>query len=210
MPRLLDVGGGGGQLAALARGRRWFAASTDLAHQGCAAARASGVRAAVQADGACLPFRDGTIDAVTLVNVVDQAHAPLEILREAHRVLAAGGLVALRVPNAWFHRPWVRLLVALGPFVRSRGWDAYPAVHHFAFTPAGLTRIVERAGFRVLALGNSVAASREPVARSRPTAMLPRWGRGALVTAAAVLATLSRDRYLVGPSVDLFAQKGAG
>jgi glycosyltransferase involved in cell wall biosynthesis/SAM-dependent methyltransferase len=208
-PRLLDVGGGGGHLAALARGRRWFAASADLAHGGCVVARQNGVTAAVQADGASLPFADGTIDAVTLVNVVDQAHAPLAILRETHRVLAAGGLVVLRVPNARFHRPWVRLLVALGPLVRSRGWDAYPAVHHFAFTPAGLVRLVERAGFTVVDIGNSVAAPREPVARSAATRTLPRWGRATLVTAATALAALSRDRCLVGPSLDLFARKGA-
>jgi glycosyltransferase involved in cell wall biosynthesis/SAM-dependent methyltransferase len=209
VPRLLDIGGGGGHLAALARGRRWFAASADLAHQGCMVARANGVTATVQADGASLPFADGTIDAVTLVNVVDQAHAPLTILREAHRVLAGGGLIVLRVPNARFHRPWVRLLVALGPLVRSRGWDAYPAVHHFAFTPTGLARLVARAGFTVIHIRNSVAAPREPVARPRAIRTLPRWGRTALVTAAAALAALSRDRCLVGPSLDLFARKGA-
>src|SRR5881296_3843147 len=198
-PRLLDVGGGGGHLAALARGRGWLAVSTDLARKACAVALRGGEVPAVQADGALLPFRDGTIDAVTLVNVVDQAYEPLTILREAHRVLVAGGLLSLRVPNTRFHRPWVRLLIALGPLARTRGWDAYPIVHHFAFTPAGLCRLAERAGFGVLEVGNSTVAAREPTTESAATARLPRWGRVAIAASVTALAALSRDRCLVGP-----------
>jgi SAM-dependent methyltransferase len=209
-PRLLDVGGGGGHLAALARGRGWLAVSTDLARQACAVARRGGEVPAVQADGALLPFRDGTIDAVTLVNVVDQAREPLTILREAHRVLVAGGLLSLRVPNARFHRPWVRLLIALGPLARTRGWDAYPIVHHFAFTPAGLCRLAERTGFRVLEVGNSAVVSREPATELVASARLPRWGRVAIAAGVAALASLSGDRCLVGPSVELYARKGPG
>src|SRR5207245_2572830 len=107
--RLIDVGCGGGHLAALARRRRWLAVSTDIAHPACAVAGRDGETPAIQADGALLPFRGATVDMVTLVNVVDQAHEPLTILREAHRVLVAGGLLALRVPTARFHRPCARL-----------------------------------------------------------------------------------------------------
>jgi SAM-dependent methyltransferase len=207
-PRLIDVGCGGGHLAALARGRRWRAVSTDVSHQACAVAGRAGEAPAIQADGALLPFHGATVDIVTLVNVIDQAHEPLAILREAHRVLVAGGMLAIRVPNARFHRPWARLLIALGPLARSRGWDTYPAVHHFAFTPPGLRRLVERAGFRVLEVSNSTVASREPVARRASTDTLPRWGRATIAAGAAALAELSRDRWLLGPSVELYARKG--
>ncbi len=207
-PRLIDVGCGGGHLAALARRRRWLALSTDIAHPACAVAGRDGETPAIQADGALLPFRGATVDMVTLVNVVDQAHEPLTILREAHRVLVAGGLLALRVPNARFHRPWARLLIALGPLVRSRGWDTYPVVHHFAFTPSGLRRLVERAGFRVLEVSNSAPASREPVAKHAAVGTLPRWGRATIAAGAAALAELSRDRWLVGPALELYARKG--
>src|SRR5206468_12167578 len=135
-----------------------LAVGMDIAHQACAVAGRAGDAPAIQADGALLPFRGATADMVTLINLVDQAHEPLTILREAHRVLVAGGLLSLRVPNTRFHRPWVRLLIALGPLARTRGWDAYPIVHHFAFTPAGLCRLAERTGFRVLEVGNSAVA----------------------------------------------------
>jgi SAM-dependent methyltransferase len=207
-PRLIDIGCGGGHLAARARSRDWLAVSTDIAHRACAVAARAGETPAIQADGALLPVRGGTVDMITLVNVVDQAHDPLTILREAHRVLVTGGLLALRVPNARFHGPWARLLVALGPLVRSRGWDTYPVVHHFAFTPSGLRQLVERAGFQVLAVSNSAATAREPVGKRAAVETLPRWGRATIAAGAATLAELSRDRWLVGPSVELYARKG--
>jgi glycosyltransferase involved in cell wall biosynthesis/SAM-dependent methyltransferase len=209
-PRLLDVGGGGGHLSGLARARGWLAVSADLAHTACLVARRGGEAPAVQADGALLPFRSGSVDAVTLVNVVDQAREPLAVLSEAHRVLRAGGMLALRVPNARFHRPWVRFLTALGPLARSRRWDAYPIVHHFAFTPEGLCRLAERAGFAVVAIGNSAVAAGEPATESAAPARLPRWGRVAIAMSARALAAVSRDRWLVGPSVELYARKGPG
>ena len=144
---------------------------------------------------------------MTLINVLDQASDPLTILREAHRVLVAGGLIALRVPNARFHRPWVRLLSSLGPLVRSREWDTYPIVHHFAFTPVGLRRLVERAGFRVLEVGNSLPALGTHRVAPHAAAALSRWGRTAITAGVAVLAGLSRDRVLIGPSVELYARK---
>ena len=183
--------------------------STDIASPACAVAGRDGETPAVQADGAVLPFRDATIDVVTLINVLDQARDPLTILREAHRVLVTDGLIAVRVPNARFHRPWVRLLSSLGPLVRSREWDTYPVVHHFAFTPVGLRRLVERAGFQVLEMANSLPALRSRPVEAHTGAALSRWGSKAITAGAAALAGLSRDRVLIGPSVELYARKGS-
>jgi hypothetical protein len=51
---------------------------------------------------------------------------------------------------------------------------------------------------------------REPVTEAPETARLPRWGRVAIAGSARALAAMSRDRCLVGPSVELYARKGAG
>jgi len=195
---LLDVGCGGGHLLGAARGRGWRAVGTDLSWQACAITDQGVGRGAVQADAGRLPFRDGSLGVVTLVNVVDQAGEPKAILGEAYRILAPGGLLALRVPNASFHRPWVRTLSALGPFARWREWDAYPIVHHFAFTGHGLRALVERAGFTVLELKNSALIAGG--ARS--------WRRALAAVAAASVARASRNRWLAGPSIELYARKG--
>jgi N-acetylglutamate synthase/N-acetylornithine aminotransferase len=80
-------------------------------------------------------------------------------------------------------------------------------VHHYAFTPSGLRRLVERAGFEVLEIANSVPASREPVAKTATADTLPHWGRATIAAGAAAVAELSRDRWLLGPSVELYARK---
>jgi len=195
---LLDVGCGGGHLLGAARGRGWRAVGTDLSWQACAITYQGVGRGAVQADAGRLPFRDGSLGVVTLVNVVDQAGEPKAILGEAYRVLAPGGLLALRVPNASFHRPCVKTLSALGPFARWREWDAYPIIHHFAFTGHGLRVLVERAGFTVLELKNSALIAGG--ARS--------WRRALAAVAAASVARASRNRWLAGPSIELYARKG--
>jgi len=91
----------------------------------------------------------------------------------------------------------VRTLSALGPFARWWEWDAYPIVHQFALTALGLRRLVERAGFTTLELRNSALAATD--ARG--------WQRALVAVAAASVARVSRARWLVGPSIELYARK---
>jgi SAM-dependent methyltransferase len=194
---LLDVGCGGGHLLHAARRRGWRALGSDLSWEACAATDAGEKGRAVQADAGRLPFRDESLGVVTLINVVDQAGEPAPILCEARRVLAPGGLLAIRVPNARFHRPWVRTLSLLGPFARWREWDAYPVIHHVALTPRGLRALVERARFTVVELKNSALA----VGGARS------WWRALVAATTTGVASLSRGRWLAGPSIELYARK---
>jgi glycosyltransferase involved in cell wall biosynthesis/SAM-dependent methyltransferase len=205
--RLLDVGCGGGHLLALAGQQGWRALGTDLSHQACAVARRAGA-SVVQAEGAALPFRDGGVDAVSLINVLDHTPDPLATLREAHRVLRPGGHLVIRIPNAAFHRPCVRLLSSLGPLVRWHGWDGCPILHLFALTPSGLQALVTRAGFHVLEIRNSSLAADGPhsTQKGRRAAGL-RWLHGFIVAGAVGVKFLSRGRWLVGPSIELYAER---
>jgi glycosyltransferase involved in cell wall biosynthesis/SAM-dependent methyltransferase len=198
--RLLDVGASGGHFVAAARGRGWKGVATDLSSDACRAARASYGVPAVRADSVELPVAAASVDAVTVVNVIDQIADPLALLREAHRVLRPGGVLVVRVPNGAFHVPCVRVLSSLGPFPRWRGWDAYPILHFFTLGGRGLRLLVERAGFRVLETRNSSqAALGDTGGRRRSAALL------GVVTAA--LATLSRRRWLAAPSIEVYAEK---
>jgi glycosyltransferase involved in cell wall biosynthesis/SAM-dependent methyltransferase len=202
--RLIDVGCSGGHLLAEAARMGWHGVGSDLSHQACAVTRA-GVRCpAVQSDGAALPVRDGTVDAVALLGIVDLTTDPLATVREAHRVLASGGLLVIRVTNAGFHRPLARALDAARWLGRVA--PLQPVFHVFAFDAHGLRTLAERAGFEVVEIRNS-----------RPAAELDEAGGGGRrattllrVLAAAVasaIATVSARRWLIGPSIELYARR---
>lgn len=205
--RLLDLGCGGGHLLVEAGQRDWRPLGTDLSHQACINARRAGAPA-VQAETAAIPFQDGSVEGVSLINVLDHVLDPLGTLREVHRVLVPGGHLVIRVPNAAFHRPWIRLLTSLGPAVRWYGWDGYPILHVFAFTGGGLTRLVQRAGFHVLEVRNSSFATEVTGPPQLGLRAVLRWLPGLIGAGAASLEILSRGRWLLGPSIELYGRKG--
>jgi glycosyltransferase involved in cell wall biosynthesis/SAM-dependent methyltransferase len=206
--RLLDVGCGGGHFMTAARVEGWRPIGIDLSHAACMAAHGATAAPAVGAAADALPFRAAALDAVALVNVLDHTTRPRAIVGEAARVLRPGGLLIVRVPNGAFHPPWVRALGSLGPLVRWGGWDAYPILHLFAFGPTALCRLVERAGFEVLATRSSGLASPEPgPAGSGPAAVGRRLLRAVTVAAAGAAHAFSGRRWVIGPSIELYARR---
>ena len=197
--RLLDVGCGGGHFLTAARADGWRGVGSDLSHAACVTARAAGAPVA-QADATALPFGDGALDAVTLVNVLDHTRAARRTLQEAARVLRPGGLLVLRVPNGPVHASAARLLARLGPLARLRGLDSFPILHVFGFGRRALMRLVSGAGFDVVDVINSGLAG---VPDGRAGRAL-----GAVVErVSAAAAAVSRGRWLLGPSLEVYARR---
>jgi glycosyltransferase involved in cell wall biosynthesis/SAM-dependent methyltransferase len=208
--RLLDVGCGGGHLLDAARRRGWRGIGVDLSHAACRATRRQQSIPAVQADLTRLPVKDGGVEAVTLVNVLDHLPDPLGALREIRQALVPGGHLVVRIPNAGFHRPWVRLLASLGPVVRWRGWDCYPILHLYAFTPAGARQLVRQAGFHVLGVRNSALAAAGAGGPGLPPLAIRRWASAAVTAGGRALEIVTRGRCLWGPSIEVYAMCPAG
>ena len=198
--RLLDVGCGGGHLLRAARDAGWRGIGTDLSHAACAAARETAQVPVAQTAATALPFRDGALDAVALVNVLDHTAAGRCTLEEAARVLRPGGLLVVRVPNGPVHAAAATALSRLGPFARLRSLDAFPILHLFAFGRRALVRLVSRAGFDVVRVVNSGLAG-------TPAGRVGRVLGWTVATAAAIVATASRGRWLLGPSLEVYARR---
>lgn len=94
--RVLDVGTGTGIVAEALAPAGAVLAGCDRSREMLlrARARVPGLSAAV-ADATALPFRSGTFDAVTACFVLSHVREHGRALREAHRVLAPGGRVAI-------------------------------------------------------------------------------------------------------------------
>jgi glycosyltransferase involved in cell wall biosynthesis/SAM-dependent methyltransferase len=198
--RLLDVGCGGGHLLRAARAEGWRGVGSDLSHSACRAATVAAGAPVAQAEATALPFRDGTLDAVTLVNVLDHTASARRVLQEAARVLRPGGLVVVRVPNGPVHAGAARMLARLGPLARLRGLDAFPILHVFAFGRRALVRLVTAAGFDVVHVINSGLAG-------VPDGRAGRALGAAVERLSAAVAAASRGRWLLGPSLELYARR---
>lgn len=167
----------------------------DIAHEACVTAHKATGAPTVQADAAALPIRQAAADVLTLVNVLDHLREPATALQETARVLAPGGRLVVRVPNGAFHRRLARLFDG-----RPIGGHT-PVLHVVAFTPRGLVAAVGRAGLRVLSLRNSPLAATQ--ARGLGARLLPRL----LGLAATVVAAVSGGAWLIGPSLELHAER---
>jgi SAM-dependent methyltransferase len=99
----------------------------------------------VVADVRALPFRTSSLDLIYSMGTIEHSPDYAVAVRELFRVLRPGGAGIIGVPNA------------LDPFLRPaliavlRWIGQYPYGMELSFTPGGLRRLMEAAGFRVTA-----------------------------------------------------------
>jgi len=174
---LLDVGCGAGAFLRAAAERGWQAAGTDVVLS--AAARKTGARLWEGRLGE-IDFGGARFRAVRFHHVLEHTEDPLAELVRARAVVEPGGALYVSVPNLAGLSPRLKSWQSRWGLKANR-WRHYAALHHlWYFTPATLTRLIERAGFRVRHWETPV-----PVRAGRPgwmTALLrallegPRWG----------------------------------
>jgi SAM-dependent methyltransferase len=101
-----------------------------------------------------MPFRDGSVDAVLSLGVVEHVEAgPLDSLRELHRILKPGGLLVLDVPyNNLFRRLVANPLQSFMTWRRRRAqWKL--AFSEYRFDRREVRRFLEASGFEPLTAG---------------------------------------------------------
>ena len=139
--RLLDVGGGSGRAAAALVGPEITVVDASLGM--LARARDGRGLSGVAGDAGRLPFRDGSVDAVTIVDAFHHLPDQEAAVREAARVLAPGGALVVREFDP--EHPLGRVLVAAESAIGMASRFRTPAALAAAFDDAGLDpRIVDR------------------------------------------------------------------
>jgi SAM-dependent methyltransferase len=109
-----------------------------------------------------LPFKDGFFDAVLMEEVIEHLVNPDNAIREAFRVLKAGGLLLLSTPNlAWWlnrlalllgYQPYwseCSTIYNVGKFKRNQG--QLLSGHLRLYTYKALKQLLELHGFKVIA-----------------------------------------------------------
>lgn len=139
---LLDLGSGVGWGArlSLARGRGKLAVGLDFSRRALRLAhRATPEARWVQGDGTSLPFRDGAFDRLFSFGSLEHFPDVSRGLAEAFRVLRAGGLAVVVVPNFYVRTQqplefratrsgWERVITAAGFAIMDVRTDAGPAI----------------------------------------------------------------------------------
>lgn len=148
--RLLDVGAGIGTFLALAQERGWSVEGTEVSDSAIGLARSRHGLELVQGqlESADLPFAG--YDVVTLWHVLEHVPSPFRTLRLARRLLSAGGLVVIAVPNDSAAMLVPRRLKRLLTRTRFRRYEPVipgQEVHLSHFSPAVLRRLLLRTGF---------------------------------------------------------------
>ena len=135
--RLLDFGCGWGRVVAFASlfGCAAFGIDRSLARQG----GASGIGEIFESLDAFVSSQAEPVHVVSLFQVLEHLHQPIEVLRALHEILAPGGFLVIEVPDgSGFLR--INEPNTLGV---ADGLD-----HVNAFDPHTLSRIAENAGFK--------------------------------------------------------------
>jgi len=151
--RMLDVGGGDGKLVQLFARKQAQVTIMDMDSRMLDAVRHRFADAGlpvetVEGDAARLPFPDNSFDIVTVVTVLCFVEDAGQAVAEMARVLRPGGVLLLGELNRYsLWAAWRRLRGWLG----SATWRSV----HFR-TPAGLKKLVVRAGLRVTVLRAAV------------------------------------------------------
>jgi glycosyltransferase involved in cell wall biosynthesis/SAM-dependent methyltransferase len=146
---LLDLGAGSGLFVRMAAEAGWQAEGTELSIQSRDWARKH--HGVTLRDPVASPPPDAAYDVVSIINVLNQAADPLKLLRAARKALRPDGLLLVRVPNASFHIPWIRLTSLPG----LRRLARLGVLHSYAFTPQSLRYLLRAEGYRVLSLRNA-------------------------------------------------------
>jgi SAM-dependent methyltransferase len=150
--RLLDVGCWSGAACRSYGAFERFEAvcGVDIVEKAVEAARSRGVDArCVDLNRDPLPFPDGFFDCVVMLAVLEHVLDPHHLLREASRVLVAGGQIIVCVPNVASLSNRARVLFGHPP--RTSEDPGLDGGHLHYFTPGSLRELLAENGFEVVA-----------------------------------------------------------
>ena len=146
--RLLDVGCSIGQFAARARAAGFDASGLEM--NAASAAFARGHYGLDVAEGTIheAPQAPGSLDVLTMFDVIEHVPDPLGDLRKAWDLLAPGGRIVLSTPNIDGLFPRASL-----PLARTLDYWPHPEppYHLYQFSARTLGAMLEKAGFAVTA-----------------------------------------------------------
>ena len=135
--RVLDVGAAGGSFLAVARERGYEPRGCEPSSWMCAFARDHYGLDLEPGTLFDMAVDDGSVDLLSLWDVLEHTPDPKAVLDRAHRLIAPGGVLAISVPDYG----------SLAARLMGRRWVFLLTVHLYYFTRATLSALLRRSGF---------------------------------------------------------------
>lgn len=158
--RVVELGGGTGELSRRIRERGADVTFVDLSPANVARARSEGFEALQLDLNRGLPeFDDESFDGVVMLEIIEHVVAAEQLLAEINRVLRPGGFLILSTPNFVFLYNRLRILAG-----KLSGDEGY---HYRFFTPSSLERQLADAGFQIDRNAHTMPAIGVNVVRNR-------------------------------------------
>ncbi len=138
--KVLDIGCGAGDRLKIFKEKGFDTYGVDISTSAIYAKETLGLNV-INSDLASARYPDDYFDAVTMYNVLEHLHKPVEMLKEAQRILKKGGFLVIQVPNTdslQFKRFGKR-------------WAAFDVPRDlYYFNPGLLSGLLKKAGFAVI------------------------------------------------------------
>jgi SAM-dependent methyltransferase len=138
-----------------------------------------GLNAHVIEDAGKLPFADGTMDAIVCLEVLEHLLAPETAVLEAARVLRAGGVFILTVPNVTYWRRRLDLMLGRwNPYGDDKSVaQPWRDPHIRFFNPSAAARLLTYCGLecQVVSGHDGALIADLPVLRRKATTRTGKW-----------------------------------
>jgi len=205
--KILDVGCGYGYFLELAKQRGWHGYGVEIM-KGAADIAADKVGTNNIFSGKLKEARypQNSFDAITLWDILFIVDDPFEELQECYRILRHGGRIGIRVRNAFFQQMVYRVYQPCST-IASRLTIKNPAVfHRYCYSSQSIRELLFRIGFRRIRVFNSPLTVGDPY---KHTAIrgLTQSAKRIVDLAAKFIFWVSGNRWLVGPSLLIWAEK---
>lgn len=205
--RLLDVGCGFGYFLEKALASGWEPAGVDIVPEAVLSVRRRVPTAKVfLGDLRAANLSPGSMDAVTMWDVLCHVDDPASELHECHRILSPGGIVGIRVRNVqcqlwlcwWYYR-----LIRFLPKLRVKPMHVF---HRYSFSRSAIEQLLKREGFVNISVCNSPLTVGDPYEHIS-FALAVRAGKFLAAVLSDLAYRLTRGRSVIGPSLLVWAQK---
>ncbi len=149
--RLLDVGTGDGRFLRVCRDAGFSVEGTEVSSAGAAYAQRQGFEVKM-GQFTAIDLPGSSFDAITIWHVLEHVPDPAAVLRKAHSLLRADGVLIVAVPNEenFFVRRRLGLSETSNPFAPL---DFGGEIHLTYFRPATLAAALRHAGLELLEFG---------------------------------------------------------